>query len=257
MPLGLAAGRSQVVGVDKNPLTRAKIELGRQLYFDPRLSADKRSAAPVATIPKEGFGRHSQFGVGISGQTGRPQFAGQLQPHFQRPAVLGRPAPSLEAQAIGPIANADRNGSHARRLRGLPERCPGLPSCSSKRFSASSTIDTVGKAIASFERAMVTGPSPFDYAEQFRPLEKLDPDDLKEDDPELYAKYHGRQAERSRSIPMSGQRKRGREIFFTDKGSCTACHVGANLTDEKYHNLGVGMDEDEARSGPRRVQPRR
>jgi hypothetical protein len=40
LPLGLQAGRGQVKGIDKNPLTRAKIELGRQLYFDPRLSAD-------------------------------------------------------------------------------------------------------------------------------------------------------------------------------------------------------------------------
>ena len=39
LPLGLAAGASQIKGLDKNPLTRAKIELGRQLYFDPRLSA--------------------------------------------------------------------------------------------------------------------------------------------------------------------------------------------------------------------------
>ena len=43
---------------------------------------------------------------------------------------------------------------------------------------------------------------------------------------------------------MSESAKRGREIFFTDKGSCTACHVGPNLTDEQYHNLGVGMDAE-------------
>ena len=43
---------------------------------------------------------------------------------------------------------------------------------------------------------------------------------------------------------MSESAMRGREIFFTDKGSCTACHVGPNLTDELYHNLGVGMDAE-------------
>src|SRR5690606_7042200 len=40
LPLGLAAGSAQIRGLDKNPMTRAKIELGRQLYFDPRLSSD-------------------------------------------------------------------------------------------------------------------------------------------------------------------------------------------------------------------------
>jgi cytochrome c peroxidase len=44
---------------------------------------------------------------------------------------------------------------------------------------------------------------------------------------------------------MSESAKRGREIFFTEKGNCTACHVGANLADEKYHNLGIGMDKPE------------
>ena len=52
LPLGLAAGASQIQGVDKNPLTRAKIELGRQLYFDPRLSVDSTvSCAISAALP--------------------------------------------------------------------------------------------------------------------------------------------------------------------------------------------------------------
>ncbi len=34
------------------------------------------------------------------------------------------------------------------------------------------------------------------------------------------------------------------DLFFSEKASCSACHVGANLTDEKYHNLGVGMDKE-------------
>jgi cytochrome c peroxidase len=45
--------------------------------------------------------------------------------------------------------------------------------------------------------------------------------------------------------PMSESAQRGMEIFFSQKGGCTACHVGPNLTDEKYHNLGVGMDAAE------------
>ena len=43
---------------------------------------------------------------------------------------------------------------------------------------------------------------------------------------------------------MNESAKRGREIFFTEKGNCSACHVGANLADEKYHNIGVGMDKE-------------
>jgi cytochrome c peroxidase len=44
---------------------------------------------------------------------------------------------------------------------------------------------------------------------------------------------------------MSDSAKRGGVLFFGDKAGCTACHVGANFTDEKYHNIGVGMDAKE------------
>ena len=45
--------------------------------------------------------------------------------------------------------------------------------------------------------------------------------------------------------PISESAVRGGELFFSDKAGCTACHLGANFTDEKYHNLGVGMDAEE------------
>jgi cytochrome c peroxidase len=43
---------------------------------------------------------------------------------------------------------------------------------------------------------------------------------------------------------MSDSARRGRDLFF-GKANCTACHVGANLADENYHNLGIGMDKPE------------
>jgi cytochrome c peroxidase len=48
----------------------------------------------------------------------------------------------------------------------------------------------------------------------------------------------------SEASPISESAIRGGELFFTDKSGCTACHVGANYTDELYHNLGVGMDAE-------------
>jgi cytochrome c peroxidase len=112
------------------------------------------------------------------------------------------------------------------------------------------TIDNVGKAIASFERVVVTGPSPFDFHETVVAMQKAFGDDLedldalKEEDPELHDKYTAALAG-AEEHPMSEAAKRGREIFFSARGNCTVCHVGANLTDEKYHNLGVGMEAEE------------
>jgi cytochrome c peroxidase len=105
------------------------------------------------------------------------------------------------------------------------------------------SIDRVGQAIAAFERAIVTSPSPYDYNEQLRPFAALDAEDIA-DDKDLAASFAAAQAAAAAN-PMSEEAKRGREIFFSEKGNCTACHVGANLADEKYHNIGIGMDKPE------------
>jgi cytochrome c peroxidase len=243
LPLGLAAGAAQVVGVDKNPLSRAKIELGRQLYFDPRLSADQTVSCASCHDPDEAFARHTRFGVGIRGLQG-----GRNSPVSYNRILSGSQfwdgrAGSLEDQAIGPIANAIEMGhSHDACVECLTG-IKGYKREFEKVFGKLN-IETVGMALASFERAIVTGPSPYDYYEQFRPLSKQDPDDLKDDDPALYAKYVAAK-KAADEHPMSESAIRGREIFFSDKGSCTACHVGPNFSDEKYHNLGVGMDKAE------------
>lgn len=113
------------------------------------------------------------------------------------------------------------------------------------------TIDNIGKAIASFERVLVTAPSPFDYNEALRVYADYTEEDLaeiEEDEPEDYARYQQIKAD-AEANAMSESALRGRELFFTQKANCSACHVGANLTDEKYHNLGVGMDADEPNLG--------
>ena len=56
LPLGLSQGAGQITGLDKNPLTRAKIELGRQLYFDPRLSVDATVSCASCHDPAQGYG---------------------------------------------------------------------------------------------------------------------------------------------------------------------------------------------------------
>ncbi len=112
-------------------------------------------------------------------------------------------------------------------------------------------IDAVGQALASFERAIVTGPLAVRLLRASAPFEKLDPEDI-EADPELKAKYEQALAD-AKAHPMSDSAKRGRELYFTDKANCSACHVGANLTDEKYHNIGVGMDAEKPDIGREEV----
>ena len=242
LPLGLSQGAAQITGLDANPLTRAKIELGRQLYFDTRLSADSTVSCASCHDPAAGYSAHTQTGVGIRGQKGGRNSPVSYNRLLSGPQFWDGRVDSLEAQAVGPIQNPIEMGfTH----EGVVQRLGEIP-VYKKQFEAifgEVTIDRVGQAIAAFERVLVTAPSPYDYGEQMRAFAGLDPDDIA-DDPELAAKYAAAKAA-AEANPMSEEAVRGREIFFTEKGNCTACHVGANLADEKYHNLGIGMEKPE------------
>jgi cytochrome c peroxidase len=246
LPAGLAVGTSQVQGIADNIMTRAKIELGRQLYFDTRLSADNTVACASCHHPDEGFAKHTQFGVGINGQKG-----GRNSPVSYNRILSGAQfwdgrAASLEEQAKGQIDNPIEMGNtHEKAVETVQEISGYVRQFQTIFGDEGVTIDNIARAIATFERAIVTGPAPFDYHDSLRPFLAMKPDDLeslKDDDPELYAKYQAVKAA-SDAHPMSASAIRGRDLFFSEKVGCSACHVGANLTDEKYHNLGVAFGE--------------
>lgn len=244
LPLGLNAGIDQVKGLDANPLTRAKIELGRQLYFDPRLAKDNAIACAGCHDPDQGYAAHTQFGVGIEKLTGNRNSPTAYNRILSDAQFWDGRAASLEEQAKGPIANPIEMGNTHEACVACLAAIPGYKRQFDKVFPDEGlTIDTVAKAIASFERVIVTGPSPFDYHEQLRLFADQDLESLKEDDPDTYALYEQALAD-AEAHPMSESAKRGRDLFFGQKANCTACHVGPNLADEKYHNLGVGMSAE-------------
>lgn len=246
LPMGLAAGSLQITGLKENPLTRAKIELGRQLYFDTRLSSDNTVSCASCHHPDEGYAKHTQFGIGVNGQEGGRNSPISYNRILSSLQFWDGRAASLEEQAKGPIANPiEMANTHEKAIATL-KSIPGYVKQFEAVFGAKGlNIDTVAQAIASYERCLVTGPSPYDYAEQFKRFEKLDADDIadiKSDDPELYAVYLKAAAD-AKKFPMSESAKRGRDLYFSERVNCAACHVGANLSDEKYHNIGVGMDK--------------
>ena len=250
LPLGLAAGESQIEGVDANPLTRAKIELGRQLFFDPRLSVDGTISCADCHNPDTGYAMNTRLGIGVDGKTGT-----RNSPAAYNRILSGRQfwdgrAASLEEQAEGPIVNpVEMSNTHDVCLATVDE-VPGYQAQFERIFPDGVTMDNTCRAIAAFERTIVTGPAPWDYYVQLRDFEDAYADDLediemlKEDDPDLYDDYM-RLKQAADAHPISESARRGGELFFSQKANCTACHVGVNFSDELYHNLGVGMDAAE------------
>jgi cytochrome c peroxidase len=198
-----------IVSPANNPQAQLKILLGKQLYFDTRLSKDNTISCATCHNPAMGWSDAGPTSTGINGQKG-----GRRSPPVSNAAYAplqfwdGR-APSLEEQAKGPVANPIEMGNtHDAMLRTVQD-IPGYVIEFEHVFGTSIiTVDLVAEAIAAFERTVVTTDSPFDRY-------------VRGDDEAL-----------------SKLEKQGLEIF-NGKGHCTACHWGGYFSDGRFHNLGV------------------
>ena len=241
LPAGLDAAEANIYIPENNPMTRAKIELGRQLYFDERLSSDNTISCASCHDPLQGYGAETAFGIGVRGQQGGRNSPISYNRILSKGQFWDGRAGSLEEQAVGPVANPIEMGNtHAACVETL-KKIPGYKKQFDTIFDDGVTIDNVGRAIATFERANVTGPAPSDAYEAVQKFEKVFADDLEylDEEPELKARYM-KLKQAATDSPMSESAQRGMALF-AGKANCAACHAGANFTDEQYHNLGVGM----------------
>lgn len=147
-----------------NPTTPAKVELGKMLYFDPRLSSSGTVSCFSCHNVMEGGDDHRSTSVGVHGQIG-----GRNAPTVWNAAFLsvqfwdGR-APTLEAQAKGPIANPIEMGMKLGLAVERIQRIPGYQTLFEQVFGATTPIsdDTIAMAIAAYERTLITPNSAYD-----------------------------------------------------------------------------------------------
>ena len=250
LPSNLAAGSSSLNIPEDNPLTRGKIELGRQLYFEPRLSKNSEVSCAACHHPSSGWAKETQFGVGVEGQTGNRNSPVSFNRILSREQFWDGRAATLEEQAVGPIANPiEMAFTHELAVKFVTDN-PIYRMEFEKTFGRSPNIDDIGRALAAFERVVVTGPAAYDASEELIKIKNAfaedleDLEDFEKYEPEMYARYKAAE-EAARAKPMSESARRGQKLFFSAAANCAACHVGVNFTDEKYHNLGVGMEVDE------------
>lgn len=237
-PPGLFLDESMIP--EDNPLTPAKVALGKQLYHDPRLSRDGSTSCASCHAPSMGFTDQAPVSTGIHGQKGGRSAPTVINRVMGLTQFWDGRAASLEEQALGPIGNPIEMGFSPEEAAARLAEIPGYVVQFQAVFGGPPTPDGIAKAIASFERTVLSGGAPNDYYERAKPF--LDSDEEgDEDDPEL-AEKRKRVLADWEAHKMSDAALRGREIYF-EKGKCSLCHVGPNLADERFHNLGVGMDK--------------
>ncbi|HEU5048492.1 MAG TPA: cytochrome c peroxidase [Rickettsiales bacterium] len=202
----------------ENPYSDSKAALGKDLFFDPRLSASGTQSCATCHNPALGWQDGMALGTGHGhNKLGR-----------HTPTILnlsedelffwdGR-ADSLEAQALGPMASVSEMNMPLEKAESGIRLIKGYAPLFKKAFpeeKGAINRDTISKAIATFERTVVSGEAPFDKW-------------VKGDEKAI-----------------SDSAKRG-FVIFNKKGNCAACHSGWRFSDGSFHDIGID-DKDVGR----------
>jgi cytochrome c peroxidase len=213
------AGLPAVPWPADNPYSPARAELGKLLFFDGRLSANGVVSCAFCHEPDHAFAGSAPFSKGVSGKLESRHTPTLINRAWGKSEFWDGRAPTLESQVTAAVTNPDEMGLTedlaVQRIRGIKGYAP--------LFAAAfgdSTIDfgRIAKAIATFERTVVSGDSPYD-----------------------------RYLAGDKSA-LTKQQKDGLDSF-NKKGECAECHSGPNFTNEKFANVGIGMDQTHADPG--------
>lgn len=209
VPLGLDSMRPVPT---QNQPTPEKIALGRDLFFDPDLSADGSISCATCHQPEHAYAEARAVARGTGGRTGQRNTPSLLNSAYLRALFFDGRSGSLEEQALDPILNHAEMG--VADVASLVARLePRYGERSRAAFGLPLSADTLGMALAAFERTLLSGDSDHDRYE------------------------HGEEG------ALSPEALQGRALFF-GKAGCGNCHTPPLFTDSRYHNLGVGWGDE-------------
>src|SRR5262249_12043904 len=195
-------------------MSQAKVELGRRLFYDADLSLDGTTSCGTCHEQHRAFTEGNASHPGVGGVPGRRNVMALGNAAYFQPLTWADPVQhTLEQQMLVPLQGTHpiemgmggKDGELARRL--------SADNCYQEMFAAAFPetkgridVGAVGKALASFERTLISYDSPYD---RFK---------------------------RGEGTALSDQAQRGMKLFAAD---CAGCHAGNNFTDLKYHNIGL------------------
>jgi cytochrome c peroxidase len=195
-----------------NPLTEAKVRLGRRLFFDPILSADGAVSCASCHDPAHGLAGKERLAKGFRGR----------ETHRNAPSLWNRAygtaffwdgrETTLEAQALRPIASPTEMGGTIDEAVDRLKKHKEYPALFQDAFGESANADNLAKSLACFERVLLSGNTRVD---RFRAGE----------------------------VRALSDGERHGLWLYESRGGCWRCHSGPNFTDEGFHNTGVSWSQ--------------
>lgn len=196
-----------------NKFSTAKAALGQQLFFDPRLSGTQAMSCASCHKPEAAWGDGRRTGVGSRGNDLDRRTPTILNLAWGELMFWDGRADNLEEQAVGPIQNPNEMNMPLPQLVASLGRIPGYRTAFAQAFPGEPISPaTIGKAIATFERGVISARAPFD------------------------------QWIRGDENAIDASAKRGFMLFNTT-ARCSACHSGWRFTDDSFHDIGLRDDD--------------
>ena len=226
-PLGLA----KIQVPSNNPLTREKIKLGRKLFYDRRLSLNNTFSCAMCHIPEQGFTSNEMAtSVGIEGRTVKRNAPTLYNVAYAQRLFHDGRENTLEQQVWGPLlAHSEMANPSVGAVVDKINNSADYDNLFEKAFERGPSMETIGMALASYERTLNSGNSAFDRW------------------------FYGKD-----ETAIKDNAKRGL-LLFRGKAGCVYCHqIGkdyALFMDNRLHNTGVGYQDSMLKESPKqRVQ---
>lgn len=203
---------------ENNPISKEKVELGRHLFYDKRLSADNSISCASCHDQKKGFSDNRKFSDGIHGHKTKRNSMSLANVAYNSTLTWANPQiTSLEVQLLIPLFGTDppemgmagKEKLLIERLKKDPEYLRLFKKAFPEHASDTArliSISTIAMSLASFQKTLLSFKSPYD----------------------LY-KYEGKED------AISASAKRGETLFFGERLECYHCHGGFNFTDSISH----------------------
>tara|TARA_R110002167_G_scaffold238379_1_gene443565 strand:- start:687 stop:1850 length:1164 start_codon:yes stop_codon:yes gene_type:complete len=204
---------SEVPYPDDNLYTKEKADLGKKLFFDPRLSGADYISCATCHNPSFAWGDGLPTGFGNAMTKLGRRTPTILNTAYGELMMWDGRFESLEEQALGPMAAPAEMNQEMEAIADELRAIPGYRTLFNVAFPGEGlSIDNIAKAIATFERTVISGTAPFD----------------------LWIA--------GEETAISEAAKRGFDLF-NGKANCVACHSGWNFTDDSFHDIGIDDDD--------------
>ena len=203
----------------ENPTTPEKVELGKKLFFDRRLSGDGTMSCATCHAPESGFADALPISLSYPTTRNWRNAPGLVNVAYRKRLFHDGRATSLEEQALFPMMSPFEMNRNLDYLEEVLKTVPAYVEAFGSVFGGEVTRQRVAMAISAFERTLLSRDTPLD-----RHL-------------------------RGEPGALSSRQRAGLDLFL-GKAGCATCHNGPNLADGRFHNLGVPEDP-KAKEDPR------